>query len=94
MLLIFATVVYSLALVNISMATAIAVVAVPVLVTAGSIKNRYFQFLYCGQSAKHKSERRLTKRGQVEVAALPLLLEGYLLHHEFICSEVGVNNST
>ncbi|KAH7979706.1 hypothetical protein HPB49_010662 [Dermacentor silvarum] len=39
MLLAFSTVLFSLALVNISLATAVTIVAIPVLVTAGSTKN-------------------------------------------------------
>lgn len=40
MLLAFSTVLFSLALVNISLATAVTIIAIPVLVTAGSTKNR------------------------------------------------------
>lgn len=46
MLLLFGTVVFSLALVNISMATAVATLSVPVLVTAGAAKNRLLSLVH------------------------------------------------
>ncbi|KAL1437427.1 hypothetical protein MTO96_001481 [Rhipicephalus appendiculatus] len=46
MLLAFSTVVFSLALVNISFATVVTIIAIPVLVTAGGTKNRAIVFFH------------------------------------------------